>query len=1517
MAETFIPVELEEETQQSSFLSADEPQYNEQPESYKRLQASMAAVVNGESGSYKEDFDSKMSVIESLGESIEREKATGNRLNRLTNNLQGEIDKGAITDELLTGSVQFLVDERQRDQQFSMEKEFIQKYENFASENPNWSDLRVLNKDFLSTQKDLNTKDLIISNAMRKKAFDLEQEDSFIGDTVDIVTDIFSAGAQNFISFLRAGDWEGGGEALRAKGMEIRQLPIDEIPAAMEDFYQYLEGGSALLKQDDERALRQFRSAMGTSDVSMITAEESIISLLETVGAPLFSLGRTTLAKMTAKVGGTDRVVEDASIAMRSGVDVTNASTVESIEEAVELSMPVRVAGEELDGLSPTIRADLEANQKALEDLKTIATPDRLNPEELASATLASIARYKKVNNTKEISHTVPTYDESTGVYTFDILQGIKSGNAFASEATARTAMTKAKTGGEVVQSPSGGWYINHKQVITDAFADKGFQNMQPVNSLQRWVQAPKAFVATVLGKQGTAAGSIDARITGVVKEIYNKNIRKLPSKDFQKVFQVADEGRVSEVWYSANELAAKYLGRHGEQISEAQTKAYMTARQISDLGYHMENKAAYKQAAGKGLESITLPGRIRESFNGRLITDSAAMTEAIGSRVYNAIDNTFYRLDQEGYELLVKRGMFLARPEDSSWTVEILGEGASYIAGSPRQVKSSALDPVQVGYTGGGRIVYDDKFFVGQTRSGQFSDGTRYQLRPKTHRSAKTLLEAEKYAAMHNSAMKLMSDWEKYGGKKGKRARDRDGVEPMLLSEMNERIFQIVGQSVEQYSEFIKREGFDIDVPIHVRKDREAPPVDYDEQAAVRMYDPESLSSGYGVNKMGRLSARTDNRLKNINEDDAVQLDFITALNTSMDSAIRAGAYTDFKISAINRFNTEFRKYYDNPQLYSPYEIATGAAPLRKDFERSSKNKGDLNQLKAHQTYIRSILRQPTNWDNTIQHMTDRFAYFVENGSDKTKLAKAGKYVSTKISEVGDPIGRIRGLNFDFALGMFNPAQVFMQANAVLTGLTLSPKHGMAAFQDIPLMRYALIINDDATGSVLAKSGDYPELMSNLNQFKRLGFNDFGANLAMMDAQSTLGATTNRLASNVTRTREAGRFFFQEGERYGRLMAYNIARRSYAEIDHAAAKLDNNIYSRDADNWIREETDRLLLSPNSDNNQLFTKGLTALPTQFWSYMSKMADAVLTGSGGRYTAGERVRLAGGQALFYGTAGIPLGDWAIDKYQKETGDVMSETGSKFIHNGLIDTTIFALSGGTMDTDFSDSSGLGSFIGQMADNLIENPVAEVFFGATGSKVSSSMGVMAETARMYSLWENPTIEGVTKTSLAGLSSIFSSMDKVTRGILAYNTGIWFSKHGDAIGDITPSEAFISIFGVKPQLESDVFNSFTDQKNSQIKYVDDVGQALEGLHAKWERATSQKEKDHIESLINTFANLNKQSGYYPEMVEQVMRYKKTRTFQEGAENKLFKSYSLGRDVNPEYLSKEVKQQLREELGN
>lgn len=1458
----------------------------------KHMAADMYAMASSEPD-YDTAFLDSMESIQASQSHVKDAQAKSARIQRLSQETQNLVDEGDTDYTDLANSIAAVDRGFQEADATAAKKEQVQKYREFRDSEPAWADVAIYNKDFLDQRQERMEKEAIVRAHLAEAAYKELEEDSFFGDAVDIALDTVSFGANQAYSYFATAGNANPGVGMKAVAKGIMELDSDEIPAALDTYIAHAKQNSGFFNTDDERAMLNVEQSFnrGASTGSM-NDQMFISTIMDAVPIPLADAAVKTVAKQVMRLGGAKRVAADAAKILGK-LTPNKASTVISHAEATELSMPLKVMeGNSVDSVSTQIQKDLQDNQDALEAVKSLALPDRTTPEQRSDMMALQLDRFQSTIGNEHLVLGAPRHSSERGGYIFDMIQGRKDGKPYASQSAATSARNKAKNGGEVFQADEGGWYIKHTQsILEDANKSSGFKGVKPVGSFRKWLQAPKAFIDENIGKHGTAAGQVEARTAGVVKKIYNDNIRKLPSADFRKVFEVADEGMKKETWFSADELADNYLRRHGEVITEAQTKAYMTARQISDFGYFLDNRAAYQQAISKGMETITLPGIMKETFNGKIIENPSKSTSLLGARAYNAVTGQHVKVDADLLEEIAKKKHIVVKPEDAGFTLDVLDEGASYIIGTAKQVKNRGLDTKQIGYVAGGRVSYEDKFFIGQTRGGKFEDGTRYSMRPKTFRSAKTQLEAERYVTMHNAALPHLDRWLNYGNKSQKKINK-------TRKEVSDQIMTITGRSLDDYASFVKKEGWDTGVPLHSRGDRQAPPVDADTAEAVRMFDPESLSSGFGVRKGGRTSARTEHRLKNVNDDEAVQLDFISSLNKSMDSSIKSGSYTDFKIASVNNFHKEYAKYFENPDRYNPNEIAMGKAPIAQWVEPEIKS-----SIEAHSRYIQGILRQPTAWDATVQNTMQKMANFVEGNTHGTKGQKAGRQASILISDIGDPIGRIRGLNFDLNLGMFNPAQLFMQANSVLTAMTLSPKHGVGAALDLPLLRYALILGDKATIGRLAKEGGDAALQANADQFKRLGFNDFGANLAMMDAQSTLGATSNRFMSNVDRVREAGRFFFQEGERYGRLTAYGIARRKFIDIDHKELKIDANPYGRDADLWIREETDRLLLSPNSDNNQLLTKGITAIPTQFWSYMGKMADAVLTGSGGRYTAAERRRLIGGQALFYGAAGVPFADWALNEAQTASGEVIDPTVNKMLHNGLIDTMLFAASGGDIDTDFSGSSGLGGWSGQMVDNIFENPVAALALGAVGSKLSSTTSLIDARINNLQLINNPSLEDFSEVVLAGMGGLFSGFDKVSRGIAAFNAGVLLDKKGRVQGDVSGAEAMLSIFGVQPQIASDAYAIFAQKKENREDTKNYVNQ-YEYLLRRFEASESESARLVIQQQINNLALIHQATGYDQQIAFDVMKRLSNSSLQQSAADSQAKEYQQGRAVNPNLMS-------------
>ena len=1456
------PVGLEFETEfklskPTQFLpdfKYEDPRYTQT--GYNRL-AIIDVLANAQASADTMDsyVSSSKQILEDGGEQDQRLKAYNASIFKETQKLMTNINDGVVDTGVLADSIGLIEKKRREEDEYAMEKAAVEKLQDFAMSNPDWADLRLAHRDIIDEIAEQSKKDLVIRSYLeREKVY--EEESGMIGEFFDDAGEILlSLVGDDVISRLRMNGWHLSADYIRQRGQEIRALPIEQIPQALADFHAEVLDKSSILLEDDEDALAALNVAFG--DKSVIDSHDMGLAVDTIMTLPFLS-GLKAMKATYKATGNVAMAAKDAAKVLST--KEVEGTAYETVESAVVDSMPVSPVTFG-SSMSPAIQMEIKTFEEALAAIKNQQGFERLKPEEVGNAVKLRANQLKKIYGKDNIETMNVRFNDEKGVYEMDILIGKRDGTGYSSEASIQGFMSKAKIQGDVVLTENG-YFIKQTQNVTESMADQGFTNYKSINVMKRVLQSPKSFVDEFIGNVGTTAAFNEARVHGVVKDIYNKSIGKLKTQEFQEVADILNRGLVEEKWYEPTELRAKFSQRWGKDITEAQEKAYYASQQISDFGYFIQNRAVYQQAAAKGLDSVKLSFTKQGYFNGNVFTDPADFAkQATNARIYDAGKNAVVRGTPEELERLSKQGYLLIRPENPSWTIDEFGEGASFIATkSGKSVEIAPLQFNQLNYLAGGRRVYSEPFFIGQRRTGTFSDGTKYQLAPSIFRSAPTRGEAESWIAKHDEANKII-----LAVREGK----------VAASEADDTIRLLTGKNTREYEEFLEEEGINPSVKLEYKKDREDFPMseeDFEKSDMIRMYNPEAIESGFGTPRTGRLSARGE-KLKSVNEADAPVLDFISALNESTDQAIKMGVYNDFKIGSVNRFNTSFRKYMEDADRMTPYELATKGV-IKESLKKS--NPKLYNAIKGHQFYINSLLRNRTEWDEFIQTQVDKFATSVEG------LGDTGKTISTRIHASGaNPIEKIRSINYDLNLGMFNPRQLFQQANSAVVGISLDPKNGMLAMKEVPLMRYALIANDNLTtvalGNIASKLAgkNADEIIKSVEQFRRLGFNDFGTGLAMMDAQNTLGATTNRLASKIARTREAGRIFFQEGERYGRLTAYSIARHKYA--DKFPGK---DMFSKEADNWIRVETDRLLLSPNSDNNQLFTKGAASIPTQFWSYMGKLSDAILTGSNGRYTPAERFKLVAGQALFYGSAGIPLADYALDSAEKSSGVTFDPVAAKMLHNGLIDTMLFVVSGGEYNTDFSASSGLGGFWSQMMQNLSENPISTVVGGATGSNLSGAMKAMSNTANVYGLWTNPNPEAVTMTALAGVGSLVKSLSVATQAMMAYNTGIWFDKYGRPLAGVTKGEAIASIGGFNPQVISDVYKILSDDKAATQQYVDEVASVLQQLYIRYNNAETDVERQEIQDLVNALSITSMQSGYSKLAADKFMMFTKSKTY-------------------------------------
>src|SRR5690606_4729901 len=281
-----------------------------------------------------------------------------------------------------------------------------------------------------------------------------------------------------------------------------------------------------------------------------------------------------------------------------------------------------------------------------------------------------------------------------------------------------------------------------------------------PTGMIKRTLQDQRSIVSKFIGAQGTASVQNDARLSGVVSTLYRNSIGKLGPKEFKNFSEIADEGLKAEKWFNPDELDSMLLSRGYEKGTKSYDKivtAYYSARQISDSSYFLSNRDLYTNAARRGLREIELfdnpinegvsGNSLSSPFNGKEIKDLSRFKGSWERQIiYDLEKREFVKGSKEYIKEALENGKTVISPEDATFTKDIFGSPATLIVGPKKSIQVRNLRYQQLGYVPGGRRIYEDTFFVGQTRKGSWPEelgGGSYALRPKTLFTAQTRLQA------------------------------------------------------------------------------------------------------------------------------------------------------------------------------------------------------------------------------------------------------------------------------------------------------------------------------------------------------------------------------------------------------------------------------------------------------------------------------------------------------------------------------------------------------------------------------------------------------------------------------------------------------------------------------------------------------------------------------------------------------------------------------------------------------
>ena len=1084
---------------------------------------------------------------------------------------------------------------------------------------------------------------------------------------------------------------------------------------------------------------------------------------------------------------------ESAEAAAKGVKEIDEITALDEAMPAATKTTESNVPGIDVS-VSPAVTAELRLQEEIMERL--VAEVDdisRVSDEVLDRVTEEAIEALKK-----ELGNVVDfKVIEETGQRFVRALLGKKGGaSGFSRPSDAKGAASRMGIlDYEVIQAIDGQFFIKTKFSINEG----KYMAINETKATQSgpWSTFLRSSASTqdqFLHDRAVQAGMKSSRFREMIKPLMEP-LRLLNKKSKLAVEAVWERGNVAQKWYTPNQFAGHFKDLHDRLPTQGELLGYMSLRRINDVDYHFLNHDMYTRKFNDGwlTGSYETPDFNILPTNVKRVEDVAetgrmVIHDAKTGKVLEGKDITVTELKdrlKSGDELYK-----LDRPVDTP------DGSVQYVIGRKGNMKISPLRYNQVKYTAGGHRLYDGKYFVKMAVTDTLKSGTSIIKNPKTFIVAKTRGEAQEWSDKWNEMIDAY------------RAFEKTPTDPKALKHLETTLARNgFEEGVEDFAAIVKREKLNGDHRLEVAFDREEPSAYATLRSREDVYDQTSVigphESWYETS--GRMYySRKGKPLKGPQEERASFIDPFKTAQMAIETNIHRAAFTNFRVAAINTWMNTFSKYLPK----------NGKAPESNFFSDVALESGD-QFVRQRAEQLRKVIKRQIGTRSSNQEAMEigvrRFAEWVEGTTGSSKAASAVFNIFSR-----DPITALKSLAFDLKLGLFEPSQLLIQTQTA-TAMAFVDPVGFAKFgRDLIPIRWALANGTDEVGSVLGKmsSMDAGEFKSFMRVLNESGAMNVGNELVYFE-RATLEPLSQGKAA-VGRIRQWGRYPFYEAERINRIASFRIAwnkLRDEVPLEKMTSK-ENRAK-------LAGMTDKFSMNMTQASSAAWQKGILSASTQFLSYQTRFIENILPKIGSKqWTTSEKIRLAASQIALYGAAGVPMGQYLLAQLTSsnpELRDLAEENPTLYraATGGLIDSMLFAISGGSLDVAASDRVAIAKGVEDTLAKLFgqdsrSTSFLEMLGGAPlaiglelGSDIVSAYNLMQVAAHS----EQVAATDIVPIIFNEIASNASTFSRMSRAYLAFQYGNYYSsRSGKILTDVTTPEAFAIGLGIQPRELRDI---------------------------------------------------------------------------------------------------------------
>lgn len=419
--------------------------------------------------------------------------------------------------------------------------------------------------------------------------------------------------------------------------------------------------------------------------------------------------------------------------------------------------------------------------------------------------------------------------------------------------------------------------------------------------------------------------------------------------------------------------------------------------------------------------------------------------------------------------------------------------------------------------------------------------------------------------------------------------------------------------------------------------------------------------------------------------------------------------------------------------------------------------------------------------WDVTVQEMAE----WAQNKGFKQTGAAIHKLDHT------DPIAAMRAGAFHSLLGWFNPSQLWVQAQGAAVSISVAttrkdPLGGLIAIKNqFALQMASLTTSTEALAKIAKNAGlSTDDLVEMRRLWKKSGQED--SVLSTADHRASLAGHGLGMEA-LKRASDKGLFFYRHGELMNRRIAFTSSLREFKLANKGKKITDDNLKG------ILARSNDFQLNLMRANRAAFQKGVVSLPTQFLQVQAKMTESLL-GLNGKFTAGERAKILLGQLALYGTAGIPMGDFAIRSIASGFGATQSDIeqlppeARKLMNEGF--WGFVALSAFEADVDLGKRGATASGIEDFVFDLLfsDKKMGEALLGAFGQVPHRFFQAYGKIRPMFIGADNETVWPSKEQFLSAafeVGKITSTLSNADKAFMMHNWNVILDRNNMVISD------------------------------------------------------------------------------------------------------------------------------------